>query len=268
LRKGVNAWCFPARYSLEAVLEKASQIGFEGVELNLDEEKLNAFTVTKNVLKGLSEKAASLELELPSLCTGLLWKYSLSSADEKVRAKGVDIVKKGCEAARELGARVLLVVPAVATAEMPYEKTWELAKNGVLQAAKTAQENSVILGVENVWNKFLYSPLEFRAFLREINHSHVKMYIDPGNLLQIAHPTQWIEMLRDYITCVHVKDYDAEEMAFKPLMEGTVPWRQIVEKLREIGYDYYLNVELSPYKGDELKAAEDAKAALDKLLKT
>jgi len=267
LRRGVNAWCFPSEYGTDAVLENAAKIGYDGVELNLDEGGMDPFRMTEGEAASIRRRAEGLGLKLPSLSTGLFWKYDLGNPERAIRERGVEIIRRGCRIAAQLGAKVLLVVPAVASPKIPYDQTWRLSKEAILSAADVAEEAGVLIGVENVWNHFLYSPMEFKSFIQEIGHKHVKAYFDVGNCWQLGFPQQWIEILGDEIACVHVKDYDNEALGFRPLLEGNVPWKEAMGALRSVGYDYFLNVEVSPYRGDELKCAIDSKAALDILLR-
>lgn len=175
-------------------------------------------------------------------------------------------MKTGCEFASDIGVSVFLVVPAIAAPEVPYQKMWELSKNCILDTAQTAEDHGVTLAIENVWNRFLYSPLEFRSFIEEINHPHVKAYFDVGNIYLLGFPQQWIRHLSDLIACVHVKDFKRSTLQFTPLLEGEVPWSEAMRALREIGYNGFLNVEVPPYTGHPMKAAMDSKAALDLIL--
>ncbi len=260
MKKGVNAWIYPSRFTVDEILDASAKIGFEGVELNLNEESLKS---SKKERKAIAEKAASLGLELPSLCTGLFWKFNLASPEEETRKMGVEIIKRGCEFASDIGSKVLLVVPAVAVPEVSYQKMWSLSKESILKAVSAAEEYDVTLGIENVWNRFLYSPLEFRKFIEEINHPKVKAYFDVGNIHFLGFPQQWIRHLSDLIVCVHVKDFLRSSLQFRQLLEGDVPWPEVMKALREVGYNGFLNVEVSPYPGHPLKAAMDSKAALD-----
>ncbi|MEM3715772.1 MAG: sugar phosphate isomerase/epimerase family protein [Candidatus Bathyarchaeia archaeon] len=263
MRRGVNAWIYPQNFKITDILRLSKNIGYNGVELNLDEDMLKA---GRNERRAILDEAKSLGLELPSLCTGLFWKYNLVSPDPSVRRKGVEIIRQGCEFASDIGAKVFLVVPAVATREVPYQDMWKISKESILEAARSAEDYGVIIGVENVWNRFLYSPLEFRKFIEEINHPNVKIYFDVGNAAFIGFPEQWIRYLRDLIVCVHVKDFQFSTMQFRPIFEGNIQWQSVMEALREAGYNGFLIVELSPYSGHPLKAALDSKSALDMLL--
>jgi L-ribulose-5-phosphate 3-epimerase len=264
MKSGVNAWIYPEDFTINKTLETSKKIGYDGVELNIDEEML------KQDMKGISsiaEKAKSLELELPSLCTGLFWRYNLASPDKEIRKRGVGILKKGCEIASILGAKAVLAVPAVAVPEVPYQKTWTLSKESILEAASAAEDHGVYIGVENVWNRFLYGPLEFRNFIEEIGHPYVKAYFDVGNILFLGFPQQWILHLADLIVCVHVKDFQRSTLQFKPLLQGDVPWQDVIKSLRQIGYDGFLNVEVPPYPGHPTKSAVDSRSSLDMILK-
>ena len=263
LKKGANAWIYPSDFTFDEVLETSAKIGYDGVELNLNEKILE---LPKKERQAIAEKAESLGLELPSLCSGLFWKFNLADPDENIRKKGTEIIKKACSFAADIGASVLLVVPAVAVPEIPYEETWRLSAESILEAAPAAKEHGVVIGIENVWNRFLYSPLEFRRYIEEINHPNVKAYFDVGNIHLLGFPQQWIRHLSDLVACIHVKDFKRSALQFKPLLEGDVPWREVMKALREIGYDGFLNVEVSPYPGHPIKAAMDNKTALDLIL--
>ncbi|MFB0502671.1 MAG: sugar phosphate isomerase/epimerase family protein [Candidatus Bathyarchaeia archaeon] len=264
MKRGVNAWIYPKGFTIDDMLETSQNIGYDGVELNIDEEMLKQ---DKKRISSIAEKADSLGLRLPSLCTGLFWKYNLASPDRWIREEGVEVLKKGCEIASYLGAKVVLVVPAVAVSEVPYRKTWELSKESVLKAASTAQDHGVYIGVENVWNRFLYSPLEFRNFIEDIGHPFVKAYFDIGNILFLGFPQQWIVHLSDLIVCVHVKDFQRSTLQFRPLLQGDVPWPDVMKSLRQVGYNGFLNVEVPPYPGHPTKSAMDSKSSLDIILK-
>jgi len=263
MKKGVNAWVYPSDLKTDRVLEISSEIGFDGVELNLDEENLE---LPKRERREIAEKAGSLGLDLPSLCSGLFWKYNLAGPEEKIREKGIDIIKKGCAFAADIEASVFLVVPAVAVPEVSYKEMWKLSQRSIAEAVPVAEEHGVILGIENVWNKFLYSPLEFRSFVEELNHPNVKVYFDVGNFHLMAFPQQWIRYLSDLIVCVHVKDFQRSTLQFKPLLQGDIPWPELMRALRDISYNGFLNVEVSPYPGHPTKSAIDSKTSLDIIL--
>lgn len=64
-----------------------------------------------------------------------------------------------------------------------------------MKIRETAGEYEIQVGIENVWNKFLLSPLEMRNFIDEIGSPFVGAYLDVGNVLYCGYPEQWIEIL-------------------------------------------------------------------------
>ena len=76
-----------------------------------------------------------------------------------------------------------------------------------------------------------------------------------------------IRHLAGLIICVHVKGFHRSTMQFRPLLQGDIDWAEVMKALRSVGYDGFLNVEVSPYPGHPTKSALDNKTALDIILK-
>jgi L-ribulose-5-phosphate 3-epimerase len=107
---------------------------------------------------------------------------------------------------------------------------------------------NVRIGVENVWNYFLQSPLEMLNFIEEIGSRCVGAYLDVGNVMAVGYPQHWIELLGKRIVKVHLKDYSRDignSRGFTYLLHGDVPWASILRELKAIGYDDFLTPELA-----------------------
>ena len=280
MKVGLNLWTvlgfgYGERPDLIKAVELAKKIGYDGAEVVFDDGLLDPRSITRQVREGIR----SVGLEIPSVATGVFWKYNLGSPDEGERRRGLEYVRLGLELARDLGAKVLLVVPAVARPEVPYEATYDYAKLSLREAAKVAEDLGVVIGVENVWNKFLYSPLEFRRFIDEVNSDYVQAYLDVGNLVNFGYHEHWIGLLRGRIAMVHVKDFDVNVgniRGFRHVGRGSIDWPKVVKLLKQAGYDGFLNVECPPefypelekpkYPEDGIRAARDNLEALRKIL--
>jgi hexulose-6-phosphate isomerase len=114
-----------------------------------------------------------------------------------------------------------------------------------------AQARNVGLGIENVWGKILYSPLEMRSFVDRFASRLVGVHFDVGNVMQYGHPDQWIRILGGgRLLTVHLKDYLASVnniRAFTHLFQGDVPWGRVMAALHDVGYGGYLVAEVPPY---------------------
>jgi len=264
MKKGINYWSFPqqladgSKMSLRDCMQLARKAGFEGIELTLAVQGELTLNSSGEDVRRILQMAKDVGIELSSLATGLLWEYPLTSSDEKIRSKSRDIVKKMLELASYLEVDTILVVPGAvdiffdpSTEVIPYDIAYKRSLEALRGCAETAEKYRVNIGVENVWNKFLLSPLEMRDFINEIGGDYVGSYFDVGNVLLTGYPEQWIRILGKRIKKVHVKDFKlsvGNVGGFCDLLEGDVNWPEIVRALKEVGYDDYITAELSSYR--------------------
>lgn len=271
MKKAVNQWCFPAGTPLEEVFRVSSEAGLDGVELNIYEPGEVGLTTDSSAAdaKQIQELARTFGLELPSLSNGQLWRWPLTSGQSEVRAKAADIVRKQLELAATLEMQTILVVPGMVDRETSYEDCWKRSQDQLATLAAYAGTLGVRIGVENVWNKFLLSPLEMVRFIDEIGSPSVGAYFDVGNVLNFGYPEHWIQSLGSRIFKVHVKDFATSVgniHGFVPLLAGDVNWPVVRAALRQVGYDDYITAEVSPYASDPVRMIHDAAAQMNTII--
>ncbi|MCL5031842.1 MAG: sugar phosphate isomerase/epimerase [Thermotogae bacterium] len=272
MKKGINCWTFPANYTVKECIENAKKAGYDGIEINMEESKASPSLrpdSTKAEIEEILKITQSNDIPISSVATGLHWKYPLTDDDKDVRDKGIKIVEKMINAAKILHTDAILVVPGVVNERVSYSKAYKRSQDALKALAKKAEEAKVYIGIENVWNKFLLSPLEMKRFIDEIGSAYVRFYFDIGNVLAFSYPEHWIEVLGDYIVRVHVKDFDTSignTQGFKNLFEGDVNWPEVIKFLRKTNYNGYLTAELSPYKTHPETLAYDAVKRLNMIV--
>ncbi|BAC15375.1 sugar phosphate isomerase/epimerase family protein [Oceanobacillus iheyensis] len=265
MRKGINQWCYPEGTPIEKVFSYSNQSNFHAVELNLSMNGpgLTMETTLSDVRK-LKELASNYSIQLNSVSTDLLWKYPLSHTDKVIREKGRAVIEKQLEFAAELGANTILVVPGIVNGETNYKDCYDRSQEVIGKLIPLAEEKNVTIAIENVWNKFLLSPLEMASYVDSFSSKYVGVYFDVGNVLQFGYPEQWIEILSYRIKKVHVKDFDTKVgniSGFVPLLAGDVNWRSVIQSLNDIGYMDTLTAELTPYDfGPDLLARETSRS--------
>ena len=213
MKKGINIWSFPNN-TIKNNLILAKDAGFEGVELALNGEGELSINATDKEIKEIKDVADSLGLSLYSLSCGLCWDYRLSDDDANIRQKAKDMIKKQIDTAKGLGADTVLVIPGAVNVEfsMPekkvaYDVVYNRALEGLGELKSYAEQAKVNIGLENVWNKFLLSPMEMRDFIDKIGSDYVGSYLDIGNTLYCSYPEDWVRILGKRIKKVHFKDY-------------------------------------------------------------
>lgn len=254
MKKGISIWSF-AGADIRENLKLAKDAGFDGVELALNETGEFSLESTKEEILAIKAFGEDLGLEFYSVASGLYWTYNYTSANEENVKKAKAITKKQLEVASWLGCDTILVVPgAVEVAFAPgevveYDVAYERALSALKELAPYAEELKVAIGIENVWNRFLLSPVEMAEFIDKVGSDWVGAYFDVGNVLYIGYPEHWIKILNKRIKKVHFKDYRraaGDLYGFVDLLAGEVNWPAVMEQFKNIGYDGWVTAEMLP----------------------
>ncbi len=276
MKKGINVWSFPAG-TIKDTLTLAKKAGFEGVELALNGEGELSLNSTKEELLAIKNTAEDLGLSLYSLSCGLCWDYRLSDDNPEIREKAKDMIKKQLETAKILGADSILVIPGVVNVSfsMPekkvsYDVVYDRALEGLNELKTYAEDLKVNIALENVWNKFLLSPMEMRDFIDKIGSEYVGSYLDIGNTLYCSYPEDWVRILGKRIKKIHFKDYRVEAgglHGFVDLLAGDANYPEVIKALNEIGYDDWVSAEMIPnYKHHTDAIIYNTSYAMDRIL--
>ena len=260
----------------KACLLAAKAAGFAGFEPAFDAEGPLSPKAGDSGARELRALADSEGVRLPSLASGLYWQHPLTAESPAARKIAEDIVRAQLDCAAALGVGAILVVPGTVGRGFwggsectAYADAYARAQEALVRLAPEAQARGVVIGVENVWNNFLLSPLEMARFLDEIDSPFVRAYFDIGNVVRTGEPADWIRTLGSRIARVHVKDFkrSVDTIAgFCDLLAGDVDFPAALAALRAAGYDGALTAEMNPYPGDPTAMAEQTSRAMDILL--
>lgn len=259
MKKAINGWAF-GDMPLERAFALAADAGYEGFELVFGENgsvSPQATATDADAVKALADRHG---LQLASVACGLFWNVSPTASDSATRARAVELGQALIRYARMVDVDAVLIVPGAVgipwmpEAELiPYDIAEQRAREFIGALVPAAEAAQVKLGVENVWNKLLLTPTEFRAFIDGFNSPWVAAYVDVANMLFYGYPEHWIRILGSRVTRVHFKDYAAPAGAISPsgfldLLEGDVNWPAVTAALREIGYNGWVTAEIGPYR--------------------
>lgn len=276
MKKGISIWSF-AETDLKKCFCLAKDAGFDGVEVALDEKGLVSLESTEEDLQNVKKMAEEAGVELYSVASGLYWTYNYTSANKENREKAKEITKKQLWVASKLGCDTILVVPGAVNVSfepgseiVEYDVAYDRALEALKELAPYAEELKVSIGVENVWNKFLLSPLEMRDFIDKIGSDYVGSYFDVGNVLYCGYPEHWVKILNKRIKKVHFKDYRRNVGSldgFVDLLAGDVDYKGVMSEFDKIGYDGWATAEmLPPYTQYPETIIYNTSNAMDKIL--
>jgi len=249
IKKSVLASMLPKELSWPDRFRLAKDCGFEAVECGTTDDLAEETTIGK--------AASGAGLRIHSVMNRDHWKYPLSSADASTVATSVNGMKISLRNAQAWGADTVLLVPAVVNPETSYGDAWKRSQEQIRKLIPAAEKAKVVIAVEEVWNKFLLSPLEFARYVDDFKSPWVKAYFDVGNVVLYGYPQDWIRTLNKRIVKLHLKDFQFKQdpqikkqtADWVNLRDGQIDWKAIHAALAEIGYSGNATVELSG--GDE-----------------
>jgi len=247
IKKAVLLSMLPKSMSMLDRFKLAVDCGFEQIECPTTDDQAQ--------VEEIKRAAEGSGLRIHSVMNMAHWKYPLSSADASVVAASMQGMETSLRNAHFWGADTVLLVPAVVDAKTGYREAWKRSQEEIRRLIPLAKELNVIIAVEEVWNKFLLSPIEFASYLDSFNSPSVRAYFDVGNVVINGYPQDWIRILGPRIAKLHIKDFKfaKREAQFVPLREGEIDWPEIYKALAEIGYRGSATVELPAGDKDYLR---------------
>ena len=169
-------------------------------------------------------------------------------------------MKKYLQLAAWLGAETVLVVPGATRvawdashAEVSYGNAWANATASIRELVPVAEALGVNLALENVWNRFLISPMEWKFFLDQFGSKHVGLYFDVANCCLNTNPADWPEILGDSIKAVHLKNFAESDSAGglhgfgDDIFTGVIDFRKLFAAFAKAGYAGPFTVEMIPF---------------------
>jgi hexulose-6-phosphate isomerase len=262
----------PTSQPLLKLLNPLRKAGFEGIQLGVSDppNELTLRTPDADVAR-LAKNCRDAGIEPHSIYGGIRF----FREDESDRKRGLEEAMRTLEIANILGVRTVLIHPGQLTAAVPYDECWRLAIDGLRSLKAKAESTHLRLGLENVWNKFLMSPLEFKTLLAEVDSPQVGIWFDIGNVVVFGYPEQWLRILGGKpLVGIHIKDFRRGPSdhfgtyeGFVPLFHGSVNWPAVMRQLVAIGFDDYLITEVSLGKQPVPDALGELSHQLDVLMR-
>lgn len=239
VHKAVQLRMLPKDLSYADRFKMARAAGFQYIE---------AYTVTgKTEVEQIKNAADAAGVRIHGVTNGLWTKWPLSSPNRSIVDKRLEAVRRSLRQSRFYGGTTALVVPGLVTPTVGYREAWMTSHQSLKSALPFAASQRQIIAVEEVWDKFLLSPLEMDCYVDQFKSPWLKAYFDVGNVMPYGYPQDWIRTLgKERIAKIHLKDYDPKTHRIVNLGEGAVDWGAVRQALLDISYDGIVTVELDP----------------------
>src|SRR5581483_5473808 len=197
IRKAVLISMLPKSMSYAERFKLAKDVGFAAVECQTITDPAEVEEIKK------ASDAAGVPIH--SVMNMAHWKYPLSSADPEEVAQSRKGMETSLHNAHLWGAETVLLVPAVVNPKTSYKDAWTRSTAEIKRMIPMAEKLKVIIAVEEVWNKFLLSPLEFASYVDQFQSPWVRAYFDVGNVVISGYPQDCIRTLNKRIVKLHLK---------------------------------------------------------------
>jgi L-ribulose-5-phosphate 3-epimerase len=230
IRKGLVFDMLPAKLGFAERMKLARDVGFEVVQAPT--------TPDEHTAEEIKKAADAANIRIDSVMNMDHWKYPLSSSDPTVVEKSLAGMRTSLHNAKLWGSDVVLLVPAVVNPQTSYRDAWSRSQTQIRRLLPLAEELKIVIAIEEVWNKFLLSPLEMANYVGEFQSPWIQAWFDVGNVVLYGYPQDWIRTLGKRIAKVHLKDFKRKKDGYEwvNLGEGDVDWDAVRGAFRDIGY--------------------------------
>jgi L-ribulose-5-phosphate 3-epimerase len=241
-RKAVLISMLPKDGSYAQRFAIAREAGFDAIEMQT--------VAREDEAAEIRDAATTTGLRIHSVMNADHWRFPLSSGDRDTVNKSVAGMETSLRNAKLWGADAVLLVPAVVDQTTSYRDAWTRSQLVIRERVlPLAQELKIVVAVEEVWNKFLLSPIEFARYVDELESPWLKAYFDVGNVVFYGYPQDWIRTLGARIVKVHLKDFRLDRpngrFAWTNLGEGDIDWLEVRRAFDDAGYRGFVTTEVA-----------------------
>ena len=252
------------RLEIETCIEKAAEMGFDGVEI-LHRQMKDWENLSNSYLQNLKRLAYSLGLDLMGFSTH----QSFLHPDPDFRKKNVEMTIAQIEFAYAMGIPTMRINTGSWGTSGSFDKLME--KKGIEPPLEghteeegfgwviasiekllpKAQECGVVLGLENHWG-LGRTPEGVKRIVDAVNSPWLRMTMDTGNFLE--EPYDRLEIMLPQTALIHAKTYYGGGRWY----ELDIPYAKVAQWTRKHKYRGYISL--------EFEGNEDAETAVPKSL--
>lgn len=239
---GLYEKAMPGDLSWREKLETAKELGYDFVELSVDETdaKLARLDMTREerleILKIMNEVGVSFR----SMCLSGHRKYPLGSANPATCARGMEIMEKAVQLAADLGIRIIQLAGYDVYYEDSTPETVERFGENLKKATMMAAKVGVMLGFETMETEFMNTVGKAMKYVDLVNSPYLGVYPDSGNLKNAAvtYGTDVYEDIRSgagHTVAMHLKETVPGKFREIHFGTGHVDFRKMIDTAWEIG---------------------------------
>jgi L-ribulose-5-phosphate 3-epimerase len=245
---GIYEKAMPVSLSIPEKLKYAKQLGFNFIEMSIDEsdQRLARLTWSKDNIHKINETQLYEDIYVQSICLSGHRRYPLGSSDENIRKRALEIMFQAIDLAQKIGVRVIQLAGYDVYYETKTQLTAQNFKESLIVALDYAAKKQVILALEIMDDTFLNSISKYIELKQALsNHPYLKVYPDVGNLSAWPQNNVRNELAKGIndTVAIHLKDTLPVTADFKGKFkdvlfgEGEVDFVEVFQTLQRLKYN-------------------------------
>ncbi|GAM70330.1 L-xylulose 5-phosphate 3-epimerase [Vibrio sp. JCM 19236] len=241
-RVGLYEKALPNDLSWEEKFETAKELGFDFLEISVDEsdERRSRLDWDDETIYSLRRLCEKYELPLQSMCLSAHRKFPFGSLNPETHKQAYIHMEKAIALAYKLGIRNIQLAGYDVYYEPKSEETHQRFIQGMKDAAKMAERAGIMLSVEIMDTDYLNSLSKFEVLNREVNSPFFTAYPDVGNISGWNYDiVTELKLSKPHITQIHLKDTYKVTADYKGqfrdlvIGEGEVDFNAIFDTLKQ-----------------------------------
>lgn len=258
----------PAAENTLKYIDEMSSLGFQSIELEgIREEHLNKVYELKN---DIAQKLIDMQMNVPYFCVVL---PKLSSPSQEVVKHQLKLFEKGCEIAKQVGAKGVLDnaplppyqfpedVPVVrhygeeeiGTAYFPdnldWKKYWDTLTATYSECCDIAADYGLTFQMHPALGLLSSSADAFLYFYDAVGKENLRFNFDTANQFAMKENLALsLIKLAEFIDYIHISDNNGNRIEHLGIEKGKIRWDVFFDTLKKIEFNGYLGLDIG---GDE-----------------
>ena len=181
---GIYEKALPDALSWDDRLQLASDLGFDFVEISIDESdsRIARLSWNKEQRDALHRATSRIGVPIMTMCLSAHRRYPMGSRDATLRAIAMQMMQRAVDFAAELGIRVIQIAGYDVYYEESGVDTQQMFLENLIRATEMAACHQVMLAVEVMDTEFINSVTKFLWIDEIVNSPWLTVYPDLGNL--------------------------------------------------------------------------------------
>lgn len=285
-----TTWRGQTALPLDAVVDKAAALGFDGIELIAKRPHASPIDLGAEGRQRLKEKIQAKGLVLACIAGYQDFSTDLDHPDMPHFEKELLYLRETVRLAHDLGCKIVRIYSGFLRPQVPFEDQWNWCVQYIREGAKFAEGQGVFLALQN-HSEITVHHWDILKMIEEINSPAMRVALDAPYVIKTGVPLEKaVEEVGSLIVYSTASDHKSYPVSFHnhpsisrlpgyytlmrsvtlPAGEGETDYLTFFRALKRVGYDSYMAYEIcSPIQGGGSEANLDrcAKQSLAHLRK-